>query len=429
MQPDDPRSRSSHRFATRAVHVGRDTDAGARGHVPPITQTSTFVLGRASGPTAGRASEPAEDRDAAGSTEGGQLVSSGPRDSYSRAGNPTVRHAEHRLASLEGAEAAVAFASGMGAVSGLLLSLLRHGDEVLTLGSIYSDTRTVLFELLPRFGIRARRVEAGELDAAIGPSTRLVYLETPSNPTLAITDLRAIAEVARRHGVVSVTDNTFATPYLTRPLEHGIDIVLHSATKYLGGHGDLLAGFVAGSAAAMQEVRSTGLRLVGASLEPHAAFLLQRGMSTLHLRMEAHCRNAAAVARALEAAPGVRRVHYPGLVGHPLHEVAARQMSAFGGVVAVELEGGHRGAATFVDSLRLFDHAVSLGDACSLACISASTTHASVPADQRLRDGIGEGLVRLSVGLEDTSDLVADVLQAAALTHAAVARSAPGPRT
>src|SRR5690606_9120825 len=231
---------------------------------------------------------------------------------YSRAGNPTVRGAEVKLASLEGAETAVAFASGMGAVTGMLLSLLRQGDEVLTLGPIYSDTRAVLHDLLPTFGVTARRVAPAELAAELAPNTRLVYLETPSNPTLDLIDLRWVADVAARHGVLTAADNTFATPYLTRPLEHGIDLVVHSAPKYLGGHGDLLAGFVAGRADLLEPVRASGLRLGGASLEPHAAFLLLRGMRTLHLRMPAHCENAGAVAEALVGAPGVRSVLYPG---------------------------------------------------------------------------------------------------------------------
>lgn len=399
------------RFATRAVHEGRGKGGPAPAHNPPIVQTSTFVLGRASkqwdeavDPTAGHDGneEPAPQE---------------TRDTYSRAGNPTVRRAEQRLASLEACEAAVAFASGMGAISGLLLSLLKPGDEVLTLGPIYSDTRAVLHELLATFGITTRRVTADTLAGSLAAHSKLVYLETPSNPTLSVIDLAAVADSCRSNGLLSVADNTFASPFLTRPRELGIDLVVHSATKYLGGHGDLLAGFVAGRAELVDRVRSVGLRLVGASLEPHAAFLLLRGMSTLHLRMAAHCRNAMAVAEALHEADGVVRVHYPGLPDDPGHDVAARQMDAFGGMVAVDL-GSERRAAAFVDALRLFDHAVSLGDASSLACISATTTHAGVPAAERARDGIGPGMVRLSVGIEDTGDLVADVKRAVRAANA-----------
>lgn len=382
-------------FATRAVRAGRTADELTGAHSPPIFQTATFMLK---------------------SVEHGSRLHAGDaaRDTYSRAGNPTVREAEVKLAALEGTEVAVAFASGMGAISALLLSHLQQGDEVLTLGPIYSDTRAVLWDWLPAFGITARRADPAELEAAIAPHTRLIYIETPSNPTLAIIDLAAVAATARRHGITTIADNTFATPYLSRPTEHGVDLVVHSATKYLGGHGDLLAGFVTGSAQLMERVRSVGLRLGGASLEPHAAFLLMRGMRTLHLRMAAHCRNAMAVAQALKAAPGVATVHYPGLEDHPGHEVARRQMSDFGGMVAVDFAGGRASATAFVNALELFDHAVSLGDVCSLACVSSTATHASVPATERARDGITDGLVRLSVGVEDERDLVADVVAAAA---------------
>ncbi|HZJ10337.1 MAG TPA: aminotransferase class I/II-fold pyridoxal phosphate-dependent enzyme [Trueperaceae bacterium] len=391
----DVERRTEGAFATRAVRAGHSPDAQTGAHAPPIYQTASFLLRSVEHGSRLRADDPA-------------------RDTYSRAGNPTVREAEAKLAALEGTAEAVAFASGMGAITALFLSVLRQGDEVLTLGPIYSDTRAVLWELLPAFGITARRVEASELDSAIASNTRLIYVETPSNPTLAIIDLAAVAGVARRHGLLTAADNTFASPYLTRPAEHGIDFVVHSATKYLGGHGDLLAGFVTGNGDELERVRSVGLRLGGASLEPHAAFLLMRGMRTLHLRMAAHCRNAGAVARALETAPGVSRVHYPGLEDHSGHDVATRQMSDFGGMVAVDFAGGRASATRFVERLELFDHAVSLGDVCSLACVSSTTTHASVPPEERARDGITDGLVRLSVGVEDEADLVADVLAAAA---------------
>ena len=385
-------------FATRAVRAGSAADPLTGAHAPVIYQTATFLLDDANpGAPARAASDPEAP----------------PRDTYSRAGNPTVRSAEAKLAALEGTQAAVAFASGMGAITGMLLSVLRQGDEVLTLGPIYSDTRAVLWDMLPGFGISARRAEAESLESAMAPNTRLIYVETPSNPTLSLIDLAAVAAVARRHQVLTAVDNTFATPFLSRPTEHGIDLVLHSATKYLAGHGDLLAGFVAGDAETLQRVRSVGLRLGGASLEPHAAFLLLRGMRTLHLRMPAHCHNAMAVATALTTAPGVKRVHYPGLKAHTGHELAKRQMSDFGGMVAVDFAGGYQAAVAFVERLELFDHAVSLGDVSSLACVSATTTHASVPAQERQRDGITDGLVRLSVGVEGTDDLVADVLNAA----------------
>ncbi|HET8986083.1 MAG TPA: PLP-dependent aspartate aminotransferase family protein [Trueperaceae bacterium] len=381
-------------FATLAVRAGQRIDPATGAHSTPIYQTSTYQLQ---------------------SVEfGGRLTESGTaRDSYSRAGNPTVRAAEEKLAALENAEAAVAFGSGMGAIAGVFLSHLRPGDEVLTLGPVYSDTHTLLTTLLAEYGVASRRVEPHELATAVAPNTKLVYVETPGNPTLSIVDLAAVAATARRLGVLTVADNTFSSPFITRPLELGIDMVVHSATKYLGGHGDLLAGFAAGSSELMAPVRMTGLRLIGASLDPLAAFLLLRGMRTLHLRVAAHSANAAAIAEALLGAPGVSRVLYPGLPQHPGHDVARRQMSAFGGMVSLDFASGRAGAKAFIERLIVFDHAVSLGDVMSLACVSSTTTHVGLTPQQRARDGISDGLVRLSVGVEDEADLVADVLQAA----------------
>lgn len=389
-------------FATRAVRAGHGHDEATMAHTTPIYQTSTFLLG---------------------STERGAAIFSGEvaGNAYSRVGNPTVAAVEAKAAALEGGEASVAFASGMGAISAVLMSLLRAGDEVVILGPLYGGTRSLLVELLTRFGVTTRAVTDAELEAAVGPATRLLYVETPTNPNLRVHDLDLIGRVAREKGLISVADNTFATPYLTRPLEHGIDIVVHSATKYLGGHGDLLGGLVVGSSEHMFEVRAMGLRQFGATLDPHAAYMLLRGMRTLHLRMEAHCRNARAVAEALRGRPGVLAVHYPGFADHPGFDVAARQMSDFGGMVSVELEGGRPVAAKFLDSLRLFDNAVSLGDVASLACHPASTTHGHLPKAMLEAEGVTEGLVRLSVGVEAADDLVADVLEAlAAATRLAV---------
>jgi methionine-gamma-lyase len=380
-------------FATRAVHAGQAPDPRTGAHATPIHQTSTFVLG-----------DVARGERLFAGDESGYV--------YSRIANPTVRAFEEKMASLEGAEEAVAFASGMGAIAALCLSTLRSGDEILFLGPLYGGTRGLFHDLLPRFGVTARRVDDDDLASAVTPRTRMLYVETPTNPTLGIHDLRLVAEVARAHDLLSVVDGTFATPFLTRPLEHGIDVVLHSATKYLGGHGDALGGVVAGRQELMDEVRLEGLRHVGAALSPSIAFLLLRGIRTLHLRMRAHCANARAVADAALAHGAVQVVHYPGHEGHPRHAIAARQMDDFGGMVALEFAGGRASAATFLESLQLFDHAVSLGDVASLACHPASTTHQVVDEEMRLADGVTEGLVRLSVGVEDADDLVRDVLQA-----------------
>lgn len=398
MAHDEDLRRRSSEIGTRAVRAGQDRDPVTGAHNTPIYQTSTFVLG-----------DIERSRRLFDGEEGGYL--------YSRVGNPTVTAVEEKLAALEGAEAAVAFASGMGAIAATFFSLLRQGDEVLFLGPLYGGTRGLLEELLPRFGIACRRTDDASLAAAVGPATRLIYVETPTNPTLVIHDLAQIGEVARRHGMLSMADNTFATPCLSRPIEFGIDLVVHSATKYLGGHGDLLGGVVAGRRELLDEVRSEGLRHVGAVLDPHAAYLLLRGMRTLHLRMAAHCQNAAAVAEALRGEPGVARVHYPGFADHPQHALAARQMSGFGGMVSVEFAAGAAAAEAFLESLTLVDHAVSLGDVASLACVPALSTHRLLAPELLAADDVTEGLVRISVGVESTNDLVADVRQAAQRAH------------
>lgn len=381
------------RFATLAVRAGSDPDPASGAHATPIYQTSTFLLG---------------------SVERGARLFAGEEHGgiYSRIGNPTVAAAERKLAALEGAEAAVAFATGMGAIAATLISLLRQGDEVVYLGPLYGGTAALLRDLLPRFGVTAHEATVATLPQAITDRTRLVYAETPTNPTLRIHDLQAMARTARDRGVLTMVDNTFATPYLTRPLELGVDLVAHSATKYLAGHGDVLAGFVAGAAELLEPVRLEGLRHVGAMLDPHAAFLVLRGMRTLHLRMEAHCRNARAVARALQGMPAVREVHYPGLETHPGFEIAARQMRDFGGMVAIELEGGAQAAEAFLAELRVIDHAVSLGDVASLACVPAASTHLLLGEDLEAAS-ISSGLVRISLGIEDQRDLVEDVERAA----------------
>lgn len=382
------------RLGTAAVRAGQSSDAATGAHATPTYQTSSFVLG-----SAALQGTPDEVK---------------PVDTYSRAGNPTVRAVEIKLAALEGAEGAVAFGSGMAAISAALLAHLKHGDEVLYLGPVYGGTQSLLDEVLARFGVTSRRVATtSELAGSVSSVTRLVYVETPSNPTLWIHDLAEVAAFARAHGLLSIADNTFATPCLTRPIEFGIDLVVHSATKYLGGHGDLLGGLVAGRAELLALVRRDGLANLGATLDPHAANLLLRGMRTLHLRMEAHCANANAVATALSGAPGVSRVNYPGIGSHPGHEVAARQMAAFGGMVSLEFSAGRSAAAAFVDALELFDHAVSLGDVASLACLPSTSTHKTLTPERQLLDGVTPGLVRLSVGIEDPGDLVEDVLRAA----------------
>ena len=383
------------RFRTRAVHVGSHPDPTTGAHVSPVYRTSTFAYG---------------------DFERGRRMFAGEEEGYvySRIGNPTVRVFEEKVASLEGAEDAVAFASGMAAISAVAFTFLKPGDELVFLGPLYGGTEGFFFEMLTQFGVQVRDASGQPPEAWIGPQTRMLYAETPTNPTLRINDLEAVGKLGRKHGVLTVADNTFATPYLTRPLEFGVDLVLHSATKYLGGHGDTLGGVVAGPAEMMAELRSHGLRHVGGALGAEDAFLLMRGVKTLPLRIEAHCDGAEAVASYLEQHPLVERVYYPGLPSHPDHELAARQMDRYGGMVALELKGGEKAAKTFLDSLEFFTQAVSLGDVESLATHPASTTHELLPQEVLERQGITPGLVRLSVGIEDPRDLIEDIEQALA---------------
>ena len=331
---------------------------------------------------------------------------------YSRLSNPTVRAFEEKLASLEGTEDALAFASGMGAASAILLTLLRSGDEVAFLAPLYGGTEGLLQDMLPKFGIRVWEAkDPADLRGRLTDRTRLVWLETPSNPTLRVTDLREVADLAHGAGARLVVDNTFSTPYLTRPAEFGADLVMHSATKYLGGHGDVIGGVVAGDAATLLDLRLHGLRHVGASLGPFEAYLLLRGMKTLPLRMEAHCAGAHLIAERL-AARGDLKVYYPGLPEHPGHDLARRQMSGrFGGIVSLDL-GDFAAAQQFLDALQLFTQAVSLGDVESLSSHPASTTHQLLGEEVLNSHGIVPGLVRLSVGIEDPEDLWADIEQA-----------------
>ncbi|GGB56200.1 trans-sulfuration enzyme family protein [Deinococcus soli (ex Cha et al. 2016)] len=392
-------------FRTRAVHAGHGLDPATGAHATPIYATSTFGYG---------------------SAERGARLFAGEEQGYfySRLTNPTVRAFEQKVASLEGLPDAVAFASGMGAVSALCLTLLKPGDEVIFVAPLYGGTTGFLHEVAAKFGVKIHEApdEAG-VEALTGPHTRLIWVETPTNPALGIVNLARIARAARECGALSVADNTFSTPALTRPAEHGIDLVMHSATKYLGGHGDAIGGVVAGPADLLAELRGVGLRHVGASLGPFEAYLFLRGMKTLPLRMQAHCEGAAALAQALDGHPALKALHYPGLRTHPGHAVAARQMSGFGGLLSIDL-GTQAAAYAFLNHLTLFTQAVSLGDVESLSCHPGSTTHHLLGREALRRQGVTPGLVRLSVGIEDPRDLVDDVL--GALAHVRAGQLQPG---
>ena len=384
-------------FSTRAIHHGYDPQAHQGALIPPVYQTSTYAF-----PT----------------VEHGAACFAGEADGhfYSRISNPTLTVLEQRMASLEEGEAALALASGMGAITSTLWTLLRPGDELIVGLTVYGCTFAFVHHGIGQFGVKVRHVDLDDpvaLAAAITPRTRMIFFETPANPTMRLVDIARVVEVARRHDVLVVVDNTYCTPYLQRPLTLGADLVVHSATKYLSGHGDITAGLVIGSAALVGRIRLEGLKdMTGAVMSPHDASLLMRGIKTLALRMDRHCSNALAVARRLEQAPQVEQVRYPGLESFAQHALAQRQMRLPGGMIAFELRGGVAAGRRFMNALQLFSRAVSLGDAESLAQHPASMTHSAYSPQERLQHGISEGLVRLSVGLEEVDDLLADVEQA-----------------
>ena len=378
--------------STRSVHAGgtRDPDRGLL--VTPICLSSTFFF---------RNTQELTD------------YIEGRRDShfYSRYSNPTVEAVEEKLAALEGAEKALCFGSGMAAISSLLLSQLKQGDHVVATRDLYGGTYDLLTHVLPRWGIGVTLTPSNEtraLDRAIRPNTRLVYTETPTNPTLTVVDLEAVATISRRHGVPCAVDSTFASPMNQRPIAFGFDFVVHSATKYLGGHCDLVGGVVMGSRDRMQEVWQHR-KVVGGILDPHPAYLLERGLKTLSLRMERHNENGLQIARHLADHSKVRRVNYPGLPEHPGHEIAARQMSGFGGVISFELDATRETAARFVDSLSLAFLAPSLGGVETLVSQPSLTSHYHLKPEERAAQGISDSLVRLSVGIEDAVDLIRDL--------------------
>lgn len=384
-------------FSTRAIHHGYDPQAHQGALIPPVYQTSTYAF-----PT----------------VEHGAACFAGEADGhfYSRISNPTLAVLEQRMASLEGGEAALALASGMGAITSTLWTLLRPGDELIVGLTVYGCTFAFMHHGIGQFGVTVRHVDLDDpvaLAAAITPRTRMIFFETPANPTMRLVDIARVADVARRHDVLVVVDNTYCTPYLQRPLALGADLVVHSATKYLSGHGDITAGLVVGRADLVGRIRLEGLKdMTGAVMSPHDASLLLRGIKTLALRMDRHCSTALAVARRLEQAPQVEQVRYPGLESFAQHGLAQRQMRLPGGMIAFELKGGVVAGRRFMNALQLFSRAVSLGDAESLAQHPASMTHSAYSPQERLQHGISEGLVRLSVGLEDVEDLLADVEQA-----------------
>ena len=330
---------------------------------------------------------------------------------YTRIGNPTTQVLEKEIAYLEGAEAGQAFASGMAAEAHTILALAGSGDKIISGDTIYGGTHKLWTSLIPRLGIEVVEIDVrdeAKVEAAIDERTKALFFETPSNPSLGVVDIEKLCSIGKKHGIPVVVDNTFATPYLQNPIALGANLVLHSATKYIGGHGDCVSGLVAGSKELMQRVSEVAHE-VGGVISPFNAWLLLRGLKTLPVRMDRHCDNAMELAKFLSFHPDVEWVSYPGLKTHPEHAIAKRQMRGFSGVIAFEIKGGREAGRVFLNALELCTVAVSLGDCDTLISHPASTTHSTYSADQLAAAGIAEGMIRISVGLEDIDDIIADL--------------------
>ncbi|MCB8565392.1 methionine gamma-lyase [Fusobacterium ulcerans] len=381
-------------MGTIAIHAGQGKNPfGALS--TPIYQTSTFVFD---------------------STEQGGARFAGKEEGYiySRLGNPTTTVAEEKIAALECGEAAAATSSGMGAISSALWTLLRAGDHVIADKILYGCTFALLCHGMTRYGVEVEFLDTSDLEAvkkAMKKNTRVVYLETPANPNLKISDIEEIAKIAHTNEYTKVVvDNTFASPYLQKPLLLGADLVVHSATKYLNGHGDVIAGFVVGNKELITEVKLFGIKdMTGSVLGPTEAHLIIRGLKTFEIRMQRHCENAMKVAEYLNAHPKVSKVYYPGLRDHEGYEIAKKQMTGFGGMMSFELEGGFEAGKTLLNNLEMCALAVSLGDTETLVQHPASMTHSAYTKEELKEAGIPEGLVRLSVGLENIEDIIADL--------------------
>ncbi|MBN1810794.1 MAG: aminotransferase class I/II-fold pyridoxal phosphate-dependent enzyme [Anaerolineae bacterium] len=386
--------------STKLVHAGEERPKPHYALTTPIFQTSTFTF--------------TDTADMVDFMEAQQRGEETTRLEYGRYGNPTLAAVERKLADLDGGEAALLFSSGMAAVTVTLLALLSTGAHVVCTDDCYRRTRQFVTEFLNRYGVEATQVPMGDydaLEAAIRPSTRLIFSESPTNPHLRVVDVRRVGEIARRHDLLAIIDSTFATPINLRPLELGADLVIHSATKYLGGHNDLLVGVATGSKKTIAKLREAQA-LIGAICDPHTAYLLLRGLKTLGLRI-AHQNDAGLeVARFLEKHPRVRRVYYPGLPGHPDHAVASRQMSGFGGVVSFELDADLETTGRFVDALRIPYIGPSFGGVEGLVEQVALAGYYELSGEERAAVGISNSLVRLALGVETVADVIADLGQA-----------------
>jgi cystathionine beta-lyase/cystathionine gamma-synthase len=389
------------KFATRTIHAGQPSEPETGALVAPIFQTSTY------------------EQESPGQDKG---------FSYSRTNNPTRQRLETVLAELEGVPFAAAFASGLAAENAVLQAFLRPGDEIIIPLDVYGGTYRILNRVYQQFGVVTRQIDTSDLkavEATLSSKTRLVWIESPTNPRLLITDIAAVAKLAHARGALVVVDNTFATPCFQQPFELGADIVVHSVTKYLAGHSDTVQGVALAKEAAVFEPIKFLQNATGAVPSPFDCWLTMRGLKTLELRMQRHEQNAIAIANALNGHPLVRRVYFPGLAGHPGHDVARKQMSGFGGMVSLELEGTVEEVIAFASSRRYFALAESLGGVKSLLCHPATMTHASIPAEARAQLGLSDTLLRLSPGCENAEDLVEDLV--AGLAEVANARAARKP--
>jgi methionine-gamma-lyase len=393
------------KFETLAIHAGEEADPATGALRQPIHMATSFKL-----PGFGIKLFDALQMDSADSP----FV-------YSRWGNPTLRGLEERLAALEGAQAAVVTASGMAAVSALLFTLLSSGDHLIASEVCYAGSMDLFGLHLPRFGIEVSLVDTSNLEevqAALRPNTRLIYVETPANPIMRISDIAAISQIAKQAGIPIAIDSTFASPALQKPIALGADFVVHSLTKYINGHGDALGGAIVGKEEAIQRIRKEMLVHLGGALSPFNAWLIMRGLITLKSRMDLHSQNSMKIALFLENHPRVKRVFYPGLESHPNHELANQQMSDFGGMMTFQLWGGLSAAITLAEKIRIFQYATSLGHAHSLLFyyptdmyIDAAEYLSSIQK-KRIREWTGDGIVRASIGLENADDLISDLNQA-----------------
>jgi methionine-gamma-lyase len=384
------------RIGSEVVHGPDGVDPSTGAISPPIYQTSTFAFK---------------------SAEQGAAIFEGTGEGfvYTRISNPTNMRLEKKIAHLEGAEAGLSFASGLSAIAACVMTLTRQGESFISDDTIYGGTHAMFKEILPRFGITAIRLDCSDAEntrKAMNKNVRWIFIETPANPTMKVVDIAAHVKIAKDWGIPLVVDNTFATPYFQRPIELGADTVVHSATKYICGHGDVIGGLVVGKKEFIDEMRKDALSHMGAAMSPFNSWLLLRGLKTLGVRMERHDSNARRIAEFLNSHPKIARVSYPGLPTDRFHEVAKKQMSGVGGMIAFEMKGGARAGVNLVNNVKLCILAVSLGECDTLIEHPASMTHSTLTEEERNAVGITEGLIRLSVGIEDADDLIEDLKQA-----------------